>query len=254
MTRHSATGHAQRACQTCCVDCWDQAPVVEQQWMSHQFVQELHLCGLRSSPVQPSTNSEDADEEGKDVGRCGPAVAATTRNSKWCHDAGVLGSLPFAQWGLWAPAPFGTVTLHAGLRVLRLVASFSSGCQPGSESSPPGRLSGRRPCTRSAPQREVVSGPVHTWGAHPAVSGRLKTVVLFRQPYPALTNGGVDNAVVPCGLGGNSLVTWARGLVLQQFFVIEGLKSPTAFALSAGNCNFATFASSSFGKNGTSHL
>ena len=39
----------------------------------------------------------------------------------------------------------------------------------------------------------------HTEGAHPTASGRRKEVVLFRQTYPALTNGGVDNAVVPCG-------------------------------------------------------
>ena len=59
---------------------------------------------------------------------------------------------------------------------------------------------GRRPLTHS-PRREVVSGPANTRGAHPTASGRLKTVVLFRQSYPALTNGGVDNAVVPCGTG-----------------------------------------------------
>ena len=47
--------------------------------------------------------------------------------------------------------------------------------------------------------------PDHTRGAHPTASGRLRTVVLFRQSYPALTNGGVDNAVVPCGTG--ALVT-----------------------------------------------
>ena len=41
--------------------------------------------------------------------------------------------------------------------------------------------------------------PDHTRGAHPTASGRLRTVVLFRQSYPALTNGGVVDAVVPCG-------------------------------------------------------
>ena len=93
-------------------------------------------------------------------------------------------------------------------------AAFSLGCQPGSfESascvtwsvlgSPPLRSfhrcpGGRRPLTHS-PRREVVSGPAHTRGAHPTASGRLEEVVLFRQSYPALTNGGDDNAVVPCG-------------------------------------------------------
>ena len=52
--------------------------------------------------------------------------------------------------------------------------------------------------------------PDHTRGAHPTASGRRQTVVLFWQSYPALTNGGVVDAVVPCGLGGNSLATWVR--------------------------------------------
>ena len=55
-------------------------------------------------------------------GSAATEVAATTRNSKWRHDAGVLGSLPFAQWGLWAPAPFRTDAVHAGSRVTRLLA------------------------------------------------------------------------------------------------------------------------------------
>ena len=41
-----------------------------------------------------------------------------------------------------------------------------------------------------------------------------------------LRNGGVVDAVVPCGLGGNSLATWARDFNFeldgQQFFAIEG--------------------------------
>ena len=40
---------------------------------------------------------------------------------------------------------------------------------------------------------------LYTEGVHPTASGRRKEVVLFRQTYPALTNGGVDDAVVPCG-------------------------------------------------------
>ena len=39
----------------------------------------------------------------------------------------------------------------------------------------------------------------HTRGATPRLLGVAKEVVLFRQPYPALTNGGVVYAVVPCG-------------------------------------------------------
>ena len=31
----------------------------------HQLVQELHLCGLQKSPVQPSTNSEDRRRRGQ---------------------------------------------------------------------------------------------------------------------------------------------------------------------------------------------
>ena len=49
--------------------------------------------------------------------------------------------------------------------------------------------------------------PDHTRGAHPTASGRLQTVVLFRQSHPALTNGGVVNAVVPCGTGQTTLRT-----------------------------------------------
>ena len=79
--------------------------------------------------------------------------------------------------------------------------------------------------------------PDHTRGAHPTASGRLRTVVLFWQSYPALTNGGVVDAVVPCGLGGSSLATWVRDFSFegtcrirpelkelddQQFFAIEG--------------------------------
>ena len=62
--------------------------------------------------------------------------------------------------------------------------------------------------------------PDHTRGAHPTASGRLRTVVLFRQSYPALTNGGVVDAVVPCGTGGNSLTTWVRDF---QFDLLRGM-------------------------------
>ena len=86
-------------------------------------------------------------------GSAATEVAATNRNSKWRHDAGVLGSLPFVQWGLWAPLLF-------ALMQSTLVREYSVWWQcrprslrdasPGSKSSPPGRLSGRRPCARSA--------------------------------------------------------------------------------------------------------
>ena len=56
--------------------------------------------------------------------------------------------------------------------------------------------------------------PEHTRGAHPTASGRLRTVVLFWQSYPALTNGGVVDAVVPCGTGAlvtqSTLRTWRQ--------------------------------------------
>ena len=68
---------------------------------------------------------------------------------------------------------------------------------PGSESSPLGRFSGRRPCTRSAIVRwQEATDPqspeggsqraCHTEGAHPTASGRFSTVALFKQSYPAL--------------------------------------------------------------------
>ena len=66
--------------------------------------------------------------------------------------------------------------------------------------------------------------PDHTRGAHPTASGRLKTVVLFRQSYPALTNGGVDNAVVPCGTG--ALVTQSTLRTLRQLSYNLGSRLP----------------------------
>ena len=82
-------------------------------------------------------------------------------------------------------------------------------------SQPPlslGRFLGRRPFVRSTIARwQEATDPQspkggsqracthEARGAHPTASGRRKTVVLFRQSYPALTNGGVDDAVVPCG-------------------------------------------------------
>ena len=68
--------------------------------------------------------------------------------------------------------------------------------------------------------------PDHTRGAHPTASGRLRTVVLFWQSYPALTNGGVVDAVVPCGLGGNSLATWVRDFNFEGSCRIP-VKEPT---------------------------
>ena len=144
-------------------------------------------------PSRPSTYAQE--------------VAATTCRSQWRRDARVL----CHSNTLCSDAT------HADLRVPPCCGSwdvFSLGCQPGSsESAPcvtwavfrvaapsfvPPLPGGRRPLTHS-PRREVVSGPAHTRGAHPTASGRLQTVVLFRQSYPALTNGGVVDAVVPCG-------------------------------------------------------
>ena len=126
---------------------------------------------------------------------------------QWRHDARVLGSLSLAPKllrefllslvGFWVAAP-----------LCRTVGFWDA-----APSFVPPLPGGRRPLTHS-PRREVVSGPAHTRGAHPAASGRLKTVVLFRQSYPALTNGGVDNAVVPCGTG--ALVTQSTLRTLRQ--------------------------------------
>ena len=147
-----------------------------------------------------------------------PAVAATTCRVQWRRDARVLGPPPLRTVGSLGLPPL-VVSPTLGREYLISVTSgswvaFSLGCQPGSyESAPcvtwavlgspplqhcPPLPGGRRPLTHS-PRREVVSGPAHTRGAHPAASGRLEKVVLFRQSYPALTNGGVVDAVVPCG-------------------------------------------------------
>ena len=63
---------------------------------------------------------------------------------------------------------------------------------PGSESSPPGRFSGRRPRARSAIARwQEATDPqspeggsqraCHTEGAHPTASGRREGVALIKQ-------------------------------------------------------------------------
>ena len=75
-----------------------------------------------------------------------------------------------------------------------------------------GRFQGRRPFVRSTiarwqeatdpqfPKGGSQRGLPNTEGAHPTASGRRKEVVLFRQSYPALTNGGVDNAALEVNL------------------------------------------------------
>ena len=107
-----------------------------------------------------------------------PAVAATTCTSQWRRDARVLGSLPLHALGSLGPLPW--CRHHAGLRVPLFVAVRSLSLRdasPGSESSPPGRLSGRRPCARSAiarrqeatDQQSPKGGSqraCHTRGAH----------------------------------------------------------------------------------------
>ena len=91
---------------------------------------------------------------------CSHAVAATIRNSKRRHDAGVLGSLPFAQWGLWDPALFRTLqsTLVREYTVCWQFRPRSLWvASPGVLSQPPlllGRFLGRRPCARSAIARD----------------------------------------------------------------------------------------------------
>ena len=66
--------------------------------------------------------------------------------------------------------------------------------------------------------------PDHTRGAHPTASGRLQTVVLIRQSYPALTNGGVVNADVPCGTG--ALVTQTTLRTLRKLSHHLGSRLP----------------------------
>ena len=134
---------------------------------------------------------------------------------EWCLDARVLGSLPlhalgslgllpFSQYPRWIESTFWS-RMVVGPRSL-WVASQRSESSPCSKR----RFWGRRPFARSTiarwqeatePQSPEGGGQraCHTEGAHPMASGRRKEVVLFRQTYPALTNGGVDNAVVPCG-------------------------------------------------------
>ena len=129
-----------------------------------------------------------------------PAVVVQTHQklprqlaeSQWRHDARVLGS------PLLAPKLLREFLLSLVGFLGRRPLCCSVGFWVAAPSFVPPLPGGRRPLTHS-PRREVVSGPAHTRGAHPAASGRLKTVVLFRQSYPALTNGGVVDAVVPCG-------------------------------------------------------
>ena len=75
----------------------------------------------------PALQVTAVDEEGKDAEDAQvdlpklpvhhtPAVAATTCSGQWRRDARVLGSLPFAHWGPWAPSicalsPLGTLSL-----------------------------------------------------------------------------------------------------------------------------------------------
>ena len=112
-----------------------------------------------------------------------------------------------ARSRVFGPFPLECVDAdHAGSRVPLSVAwqlprSLSlRDASPGSESSPPGRFSGRRPCSRSAIARwQEATNPqssegrsqraCHTEGAHPTASGRSSTVALFKQSYPALAVG-----------------------------------------------------------------
>ena len=58
---------------------------------------------------------------------------------------------------------------------------------------------GRRPLTHS-PQKEVVSGPAHTEGAHPTASGRLEGVALIEQTA-LLTCGSWEAVSLGCQPG-----------------------------------------------------
>ena len=123
---------------------------------------------------------------------------------------------PLGHRDLWVPFPQCTDATHAGKIVpfCGSWASFSPGCQPGSESSPssdgrflgspllwycPPLSGGRRPLTHS-PRKEVVSGPAHTEGAHTTASGRLAGVALFEQSA-LLSCGSLDAVSLGCQPG-----------------------------------------------------
>ena len=142
-----------------------------------------------------------------------PAVAATTCSIQWRRDARVLGALPLRARGSLGPLPLvqyprwfeSTSWTRVAVRTQSLwVAS------PGSyESAPcdtwsvlgvaalthgPPLPGGRRPLTHS-PQREVVSGPAITGGAHPTASGRCAVAVRPRSLWVA-SPGSSESA--PC--------------------------------------------------------
>ena len=131
--------------------------------------------------VQHSTNSEDRRRRGQGrrsifpnrLTTAGLRLPRQPATANGATTPGISGPLPFAHRGLWCHAPFLIDAVHAGSRVTRLVTVRPRSLRDaslGSESSPPGRFSGRRPCARSAiargrwllthsPRREVVSGP-----------------------------------------------------------------------------------------------
>ena len=129
---------------------------------------------------------------------------APRRHGPWVPSPRTLGSLgPLTSCAEMPPTLFRVylLTVAVGKRSL-WVAS------PGVMSQPPvslGRFSGRRPFVRSTIARwqeatdpqslEGGSQRTCTHGGCPLHGFRAS----LRQPYPALTNGGVDNSVVPCG-------------------------------------------------------
>ena len=166
-----------------------------------------------------------------------PADAATSCSGQWRRDARVLGSLPFEHQGSWAPSLSCTDATHAVSGVPLSVAAvmwqlgrFLFGSARSSESAPcvtwsvlgsptlqhcPPLPGGRRPLTHS-PQREVVSGPDNTEGAHPTASGRL-AVAGRKQPLRDDSPGSESSPICMVGSWVAALQTQTVALFTQSY-------------------------------------
>ena len=163
-------------------------------------VEEKENPVLRVSPAQHSTTSDNC--RGRRQGRRSifPDRLSTTRlrlprqpaAAKWRHDARVLGALPFGVRGR-SPRWFESTSVSF-VAVTRV--AFSSGCQPGVRVVPSWSVFGSPPsCTVRHCTGQVATDPQSpeggsqracpTRGAHPTASGRLGTVALLKQTYPA---------------------------------------------------------------------
>ena len=134
--------------------------------------------------------------------KCGPAPR---RWGPWApspsHSEVSLPPLPLVQYPRWFESTFWSQVAVGPL--------FLRDARPRSESSPPGRFLGRRPCTRSAIVRwQEATDPqsadfgsqraCHTEGAHPTASGR-------RTCHHASTAGTLRK----CGVAPRRLGPWA---------------------------------------------